>query len=109
MATITTPDVPFDTELSELIEYRDRAVLSQVIVKDDVSQHTLFCLGKDTDIEEHTATRNASVTVIEGTGTLTLNGKPIALKAGVFVFMPANAPHSLVASENLAFLLTLTA
>ncbi|TVR13312.1 MAG: cupin domain-containing protein [Phormidium sp. GEM2.Bin31] len=109
MATLTTADVCFDCHVSDLIEYRDRAVLSQVILKDAVSQYTLFSLGKDTDIEEHTATRNGAITVLEGEGTLTLNGKAIALKPGVFVFMPANAPHALKASENLSFLLTLTA
>jgi quercetin dioxygenase-like cupin family protein len=47
--------------------------------------------------------------VIEGQGTLTLEGQDINLEPGVFVFMPANAPHALKAEANLAFLLTLSA
>lgn len=46
--------------------------------------------------------------VIEGRGLLTLSGREIALKPGVFVFIPANAPHSLKSKEELAFLLTLS-
>lgn len=108
MSALTTANTSFHTALQDLIEYRDRSVLSQVILKDAVSQYTLFCLGKDTDIEEHTSTRNAAITVVEGRGTLTLEGEPIALEPGVFVFMPANAPHALYAAENLAFVLTLS-
>ncbi|WP_313898039.1 cupin domain-containing protein [Nodosilinea sp. LEGE 07298] len=48
------------------------------------------------------------VQVLEGQGTLTLNGEDVELVPGRFVFMPANAPHALKATENLAFLLTLS-
>jgi quercetin dioxygenase-like cupin family protein len=65
-------------------------------------------LAAGTDISEHTSTRNATVNVIAGTGTLTLEGKDIPLTPGVFVFMKANAPHALNAEDNLAFLLTLS-
>ena len=44
---------------------------------------------------------------MEGTGNLNLEGKDIVLAPGVFVFMPANAPHAVQANENLAFILTL--
>jgi quercetin dioxygenase-like cupin family protein len=79
-----------------------------VLVKDNFCQYTLFCLAATTEISEHTSARNATVHVIEGRGILTLSGQDIALEPGVFVFMPANAPHALKAEENLAFLLTLS-
>jgi len=84
-------------------------VVSKAIAKDDVCQYSLFCLAADTEISEHTATRNATIYSIEGTGTLTLNGQKIQLIPGVFVFMPANAPHALEAKSNLAFILILSA
>ena len=59
-----------------------------------------------TDISEHTSNRNAGIVVLEGRGTLTLEGKEIQLEPGVFIFMPAHAAHALKAQENLAFLLT---
>jgi len=73
-----------------------------------VCQYSLFCLAANTEISEHTSTRNATINVIEGRGLLTLSAQDIALKPGVFLFMPANAPHALNAEENLAFLLTLS-
>ncbi|MGM3306129.1 cupin domain-containing protein [Anabaena sp. WFMT] len=96
------------TQLQEQIEYPSSGVLSKVLVKDTACQYTLFCLAANTEISEHTSTRNATVNVLEGGGLLTLSGEEIKLEPGVFVFMPANAPHALQAESNLSFLLTLS-
>jgi len=107
MATSTTSE-SLITQLKDKIEYAETGVFSKVLLKAPHCQYTLFCLAAQTDIAEHTSTRNAVVSIIEGQGTLTLAGQDIALEAGVFVFMPANAPHALKAETNLAFLLTLS-
>jgi quercetin dioxygenase-like cupin family protein len=93
-------------QLRDQIEYPVAGVLSKVLLKTDRCQYTLFCLAAGTEISEHTSTRNATVYVIEGQGSLTLEGQDIVLEPGVFVVMPAHAPHALRAEENLAFLLT---
>ena len=95
--------------LRDRLEYPEAGVLSKVLFQDSACQYTLFCLAQGTEISEHTATRNATVQVLEGTGTLTLKGEAVPLTPGAFVFMEANAPHALQASSNLAFLLTLSA
>lgn len=107
MATVT-PTSSFVIQLRHSSEYTQNGVLSQVLLKDNHCQYTLFHLAAGTEISEHTSTHNATVHVIEGRGTLTLEGKEITLEPGIFVFMPANAPHALTAKENLAFLLTLS-
>ena len=94
-------------DLQGLMEFPREGVFSKVLVKGDISNHTLMCLAKGTDISEHTSTREASVTVLKGKGIFVLNGKRIKMKPGVFIFMPSNAPHSLRAEENLAILLSL--
>jgi len=94
--------------LPEIIQYPEKGILSKVLFKDENCQYSLFCLAKGTAIEEHTSTRNALVSVIEGEGIFTLNGEKIALKTGVLILIPANAPHALEAQENLAFILTLS-
>ena len=105
--SLLSPEATF-TQLQDHIEYPQSGVLSKVILKDDACQYSLFCLAADTEISEHTSTRNATIHLVEGTGTLTLNGETIQLEPGVFVFMPANAPHALEATSNLAFILTLS-
>lgn len=104
----TTTDSSFFFLIKERIEYPADGVLSKILLKDNNCQHTLFCLAKNTEISEHTSTRNAVINVIEGQGTLTLEGEDIQLEPGIFVFMKANAPHALKAEQNLAFLLTLS-
>lgn len=95
------------TQLKNEIQYSGGGIFSKVIVKTNNCQYTLFCLASGTDISEHTSPKDATITVIDGKGILTLEGQEIKLEYGVFVFMPANAPHALKAEENLAFLLTL--
>jgi quercetin dioxygenase-like cupin family protein len=108
MTTALNASPTLVTQLTEKIEYAETGVLSKVLLKVPYCQYTLFCLAAGTDISEHTSTRNAVVQVLEGRGTLTLEGEDIALLPGVLIFMPANAPHALKAETNLAFLLTLT-
>lgn len=96
------------TQLHDKIEYPESGVLSRVLIKENACQYTLFCLAAGTEISEHTSTRNATVQVLEGRGSITVAGEMITLEPGVLVAFPANAPHALQAVENLAFLLTLT-
>ena len=94
--------------LEELMEFPKEGIFSTVLVKGEVSNHTLMCLKKGTEISEHTSTREAAVTVLKDKGTFILNGKTIGMRPGIFIFMPKNAPHSLKANEDLAILLSLS-
>lgn len=95
-------------DLEKIMEFPKEGVFSKVLVKTDISNHTLMCLAKGSDISEHTSTREAAVTVLKGEGIFILNGKKIKMKPGVFIFMPKNAPHSLSASKDLAIILSLS-
>lgn len=91
------------------MEFPKEGIFSKVLVKTETSNYTLMCLAKGTDISEHTSTREAAVTVLKGKGIFVLGGKKIRMSPGVFIFMPAGAPHSLSADKdsNLAILLSL--
>lgn len=106
--TSTTVSNSFNVTLQDLIEYPTQGTLNKVLLKDQNSQYSLFCLAAGTEIDEHTSTRNAVITVVEGTGNLNLEGKDISLAPGVLVFMAANAPHAIEAKENLTFTLALS-
>ena len=105
---INSPNSYFAVTLKDSIEYPQTGVISKVLLKDNNTQYTLLCLAKDREIKEHTSNRNATITVIEGEGTLTLEGKEINLAPGVFVFIPANASHAVQSQENLSLMLTLS-
>lgn len=94
-------------DLEKMMEFPKEGVFSKVLIKTEVSNYTLMCLAKGSDISAHTSTREAAVMVLKGEGIFVLNGKRIKMKPGVFIFMPKNAPHSLSASKDLAILLSL--
>jgi quercetin dioxygenase-like cupin family protein len=93
-------------DLQELTDYTKPGVTRKVLAKDERNNFSLLCLTAGTNIPEHTASRNVSVTVVEGVGILTLGGREIPLKPGVFAYLPANVPHAIFALENLSFLHT---
>jgi len=93
---------------SNVIEYSQSGAKSKILLEDKNCRYTLMSLAESTSIEEHTNPRNATVNVIEGQGVLTLEDEEIVLELGVFVFIPANARHSLNAMTDLTFLLTLS-
>jgi len=95
-------------KLKELIEYPEKGILSKVIEKNDKLNVTLFSMAKGTDISEHTSTKQGFVYVIEGDGVFNLEGKDIAMSAGVFIYMKENAAHSLRANESTSFMLVLS-
>ena len=95
-------------DLEKMMEFPREGIFSKVLAKTNISNHTLLCLAKGSDMSEHTSTREAAVTVLKGKGTFILRRKKIKMKPGVFIFMPKNAPHSLSADEDLAILLSLS-
>ena len=95
-------------DLEKMMEFPKEGIFSMVLVKTNISNHTLLCLAKGSDMSEHTSTREAAVTVLKGKGTFILRREKIKMKPGVFIFMPKNAPHSLSADEDLAILLSLS-
>jgi quercetin dioxygenase-like cupin family protein len=98
----------FFKDLNQLIQFPKEGIFSKVLAKSKHYNYTLMCLAKGTDIDEHTSTKAGAVQVISGRGKFTLFDKTIELKPGIFIFMPANAPHSLAAEEDMAILLCLT-
>lgn len=95
------------TNILKLIEYPKLGILSKIITKNGKLDVTLFCMAKNTEISEHTSTKQSFVYVIEGDGIFNLEGKKIQIKSGVFIEMKENAVHSLKANKNTSFLLSL--
>jgi quercetin dioxygenase-like cupin family protein len=90
----------------DAIEYPETGVNSQILLEDANCRYMLMSLAAGMHIAEHASPHNATLNVIEGQGVLTLEGKDLVLESGVFVFIPATAPHSVKAVTSLTFLLT---
>ncbi|MBN1688816.1 MAG: cupin domain-containing protein [Candidatus Omnitrophica bacterium] len=93
--------------LKEMMEFPKEGIFSKVLASTGKAHYTLMCLSKGTKIDTHTSTKNGCVQCLFGKGLFTLFDEPIPLREGVFIAMPAHAPHALEAEENLAILLCL--
>jgi len=91
----------------KLIEYPSEGILSKKISKTEKLEVSLFCMAKNTEISEHTSTKQGFVQVIEGNGTFNLQGEDIEMNPGTIIFMNENAVHSLKSNTNTSFILTL--
>ena len=93
--------------IKDLIEYSKGGITSKGISKEGKMNVTLFCMSANTELSEHTSTKQGIVYVIEGKGIFNLEGEAIKMKSGITIFMDENAVHSLKAEENTSFLLVL--
>jgi len=93
--------------IKRLISYSEEGIISKVLLKTDKVNITLFCMAKDTDMGNHTSTKEGMIYVIEGNGIFNLEGNEIKMMPGIMIFMKKNAVHSLTAKENTSFILYL--
>ena len=93
--------------LADLVDYQDGAVVSREIINKDTGTVTLFAFDKGQGLSEHTAPFDALVYILDGEADITISGKPLRLKEGEMVIMPANQPHALKAGGRFKMILTM--
>lgn len=94
-------------DLTSLIDYQPRAVVSRVLLKKKTGNITLFAFDKGEGLSEHTAPFDAFVSIIEGDAEIMISGKQHILRGGEAIIMPANEPHSLKAVSEFKMLLVM--
>ncbi len=78
-----------------------------VLLQTDRIRQMLMAVPAGLTMPRHRATCDATVTVAAGTGALTFDdAEPIALRAGVHLFMPAGVPHAVEATSDLTLIAT---
>lgn len=95
------------SNLSDLIEYQESAVVSRTIIDKPTGTVTIFAFDQNEGLSEHTAPYDAMVYAIEGEVQVTIAGKPVQLKQGEMTIMPANKPHALTAKTKFKMLLVM--
>ncbi len=92
-------------KLIELTGYQESSIVSRVLVGRDTGNVTLFAFDEGQELREHTAPFDAFVQVLEGSGEITISGKPFQLGTGEVILMPANRPHAVRAISRFKMLL----
>lgn len=92
--------------LKELVSVQKGQVVSKTLAQNDAISVTLFAFDKGEEISTHASGGDAMVTILEGTGKFTVDGKTFLCKEGETLVMPAGKPHSVFAQESFKMLLT---
>jgi quercetin dioxygenase-like cupin family protein len=90
---------------AELVDYQEGSIVSRTIIDKPAGTITLFAFDKGQSLSEHTAPFDALVEVIEGTGTITIEGIDHQIKTGQQIIMPADKPHAVEARERFKMVL----
>ena len=98
---------PQPQQLIDLVQYQAGAVVSRTLIKEKAGTVTLFAFDEGEGLSEHTAPFDALVHLLEGEAEVVISGKPLHLKQGEMVMMPANEPHALKALTRFKMLLTM--
>jgi len=90
-----------------LVNYQDGSVVSRVMLKREKGNVTIFAFDEGQGLSEHTSPFDALVQAVEGEAEVTVAGKPIAVKTGDVVLLPAEKPHAVKASSRFKMVLTM--
>ncbi len=91
----------------ELVEYQEGSIVSRTVIDKSTGTLTLFAFDKSQGLSEHTAPFDALVYVFDGEAEVTISGKPLQLKQGEMIIMPANQPHALRAIDRFKMMLVM--
>ncbi|MGD0780808.1 MAG: cupin domain-containing protein [Dehalococcoidales bacterium] len=94
-------------EMVNLVAYQPGSIVSRTIIDKPTGTLTLFAFDKGQGLSEHTAPYDAVVYIFDGEAEVTISGKPLTLKQGELVIMPANQPHALKALSRFKMMLVM--
>jgi quercetin dioxygenase-like cupin family protein len=92
---------------AELVDYQEGSIVSRAIIDKPVGTITVFAFDRGQKLSEHTAPYDALVEVIEGTGTITIEGGDYQVRTGQQIIMPENKPHAVEARERFKMVLVM--
>ena len=88
------------------IAYQEGQVVSKTLAQNPAVSVTLFAFEKGEEISTHESGGDAMVTVLDGTGRITIDGREFILQQGESIVMPAKTPHAVFGEERFKMLLT---
>lgn len=82
------------------VAYQDGQVVSKTLVQNELVSMTVFSFDKGEEISSHSSDGDAMVTVLEGTGKITVGGEEFILTEGETLIMPKGIPHAVYGEER---------
>ena len=98
---------PVVADLEAMVDVAEQGIVSKAIVENEHHKIMHFTLAAGQELSEHTASVPASIHVLRGEGTVSLEGEEHEARPGMLYYMPAELKHAVVARGDLVFLLTM--
>jgi quercetin dioxygenase-like cupin family protein len=92
-------------DLADSVDYSSGSIVSKTLLNKKTGTLTLFAFDAGQGLSEHTSPYDATVYILDGEGTITIDGEIKKVKAGQMIIMPANIPHDVQAEERFKMLL----
>ena len=92
--------------MDKQVEYLPGQIVSKTLAQNNAVSLTVFAFDKGEEISSHDSDGDAMVTVLDGTGEITIDGKKYTLRGGESIVMPAKKPHAVFAPEKFKMFLT---
>lgn len=90
----TEPETRVET-LKDLLRFRDKAVVSRMLVKNTGGSVTLFAFDRGEGLSEHTAPFDALLAGVEGEAKVRVGTETHVLEEGQVLLIPATVPHAI--------------
>ena len=94
-------------DLADLVAYQPGSIVSRTLINEESATLTAFALDEGQRISEHSAPHTALLQVLDGTGSITIDGDEYELDAGESIVLAANVPHAVEAPARFKMLLTM--
>jgi quercetin dioxygenase-like cupin family protein len=95
-------------KLKDLVDYQKGQVVSRTLVQNDKLSMTIFSFDKGEEISTHASGGDAMVTVLEGTGRVTVGDEVFVLNEGDTLIMPKDISHAVYGEEQFKMQLTVS-
>jgi quercetin dioxygenase-like cupin family protein len=92
--------------MADQVDYLPGQVVSKTLAQNKAVSLTVFSFDQGEEISTHESGGDALVTVLDGTGQVTIDGHTHVLQTGESILMPARIPHAVYGIERFKMLLT---
>ncbi len=93
--------------VDELPPIHDDSITSRTLFSNDHIKVILFGFARGQELSEHTASVPAIIHILSGEADMILGAERLQAKSGTWAHMPAQLPHSVLATTELTMLLIL--
>lgn len=93
--------------MTDLTDYQKDSLVSRTIIDKKSGIITFFAFDEEQELSENTAAFNALLHLIDAEAEITISGKPLQVKEGELLVMPANQPPALRVVKKFEMILTM--